>query len=174
MQPFTVHWSPVSGLAAQRIAADGVAVFALWPSPMNDDACFRAAGFTDFGDADDQWDANAEALLSEMLSELSEFGSPRLLSEPLEKECPWYLRPFTKREPFDLTQQIQLPMQWDNLPDCLVSFGESGVSLRSGRGHIIYWIALPQSEASCFPGLVKRIATSHPLVCTELLWDCLI
>src|SRR5687767_14897383 len=126
MQPFTIHWSPVPS------APDGVELFALWPSPMNDDVCFREAGFTDFGDGDENWDADAQSLLTRLLDALSSYGPPRLMSESAESHQSWYRRLFTKAEVFDLRQQIELPIQWDELPDCLVAFGESGVSLRTG------------------------------------------
>jgi hypothetical protein len=167
MERFTIHWSPVS-------RAEGTALFALWPSPVNDDACFRAAGFMDFGDADENWDADAGRLLTGLLAVLNSYGPPRLLSRPVEKHVPWYRRPFAKSEVFDLRQQIELPIQWDELPDCTVSFGGSGVSLRTGRGHHIFWITLPESEAGSFPALVDRVAASHPIARTDLKWECLV
>ena len=168
MQPFTIHWSPVPG------APDGGDWFALWPAPMNDDVCFREAGFTDFGDGDESWDADAESLLTRLLEELSRYGTPRLMSEPAEKHRSWYHRLFATAEVFDLRQQIELPIQWDELPDCIVAFGESGVSLRTGSGHYIFWITLPHCDGSSFPNLVARVASSHPIDRTELRWDCLI
>ena len=165
MQPFTVHWSPVPG------ATDGAELFALWPSPMNDDVCFREAGFTDFGDGDESWDTDAESLLTRLLEELGSYGLPRLKSKPAERHQSWYRRPFTKDEAFNLRQQIELPMQWDELPDCIVAFGESGVSLRTGRGHHIFWITLPHSDAPSFLSLAGRVAASHPIVRTVLRWE---
>jgi hypothetical protein len=167
MQPFTIHWSPVPG------AANGGTLFALWPSPVSPDVCFREAGFTDFGDGDESWDANADGLLTRLLEALSSYGAPRLMSEPAERQQAWYRRLFTKAEVFDLRQQIELSIQWDELPDCIVSFGESGVSLRAGSGHHIFWITLPNSEAASFSSLVGRVAASHPTARTELRWECL-
>lgn len=168
MQPFTIHWSPVPNIT------DGIKLFALWPSPMNDDVCFREAGFTDFGDADESWDANAAGLLTRLLDALSNYGPPRLMSEPAVKYQPWYRRWFTKLEVFDLRRQIELPILWDQLPDCIVAFGESGVSLRTGNGHHIFWIILPQSAAPSFPALASRLAASHPIARTELRWEGLV
>jgi hypothetical protein len=168
MQPFTIHWSPVPGALA------GMELFALWPSPMNDDICFREAGFTDFDDADESWDVNAAGLLTRLLEALSNYGPPRLMSEPATKHQPWYRRWFTKSEEFDLRRQIELPILWDQLPDCIVAFGESGVTLRTGTGHHIFWVTLPHFAASSFPALAGRLAASHPIARTELRWDGLV
>ncbi len=168
MPPFTVHWAPV------RKESEGAELFALWPSPMNDDACFRAAGFTDFGDGDDNWDANAEGMLTRLLEALGGHGPPRLMSKPVEKHRPWYRRWFADPEVFALREQIELPLQWDELPDCVVGFGDGGVTLRTGGGHHIFWITLPGSDAAFFPEIVSRIAAPHPLVRTNLKWEGLV
>ena len=149
-------------------------LFALWPSPVNDDVCFREAGFTNFGDGDESWDADADGLLTRLIEALSGYGPASLISEPVEKHQSWYRRLFTKAEVFELRQQIELPIHWDELPDCIVGFGRSGVSLRTGSGHHIFWIMLPRSDAASFPSVAGRVAASHPLVRTELRWEYLV
>jgi len=174
MQQFTVHYSQVGGDVARRYASEGSLLFALWPSPVNHDVCFREAGFTDFADGDETWDAHADGLLTRLLAELSSYGQPHLVSKVAERHQPWYRRPFSTPESFDLREQIELPIQWDELPDCVVAFGESGVSLRTGSGHHIFWIVLPQREGSAFASMVDRVAASHPVVRTELRWESLV
>ena len=141
---------------------------------MNNDVCFREAGFTDFGDGDENWDADAEGLLTRLLEALNTYGSAQLMSEPVVRRQSWYRRLFTNAEVLDLRHQIEWPMQWDELPDCIVVFGASGVSLRTGGGHHIFWITLPQSVVTSFPDLVGRAASSHPVVRTDLRWECLV
>ena len=165
---FTVHWSLVLP------DSSGAALFALWPAPMNDDVCFRDAGFTDFGDADEAWDANAEGLLSRLLAEMSMHGEPRLVSAALEQPQPWFRSLFRKPDVFSLRDQISLPIQWDQLPDCVVEFGEAGVSLRTGQGHHIFWITLPRRLRDAFPALVHTVAGPHPVLKTDLRWDKLV
>ncbi len=160
MSAFTVHWSPVSS---------GPPLFALWPAPVNPDVCFSEAGFNDFGDADESWDRNADELLTRLLAELEKFGAPNLVSAPLSKSPPWYQRPFAKRGKIELLEQIGLPIQWDQLPDCLVKFGE--ISLRTGNGHHLFWIEMPESEAASFEQIVARVAGRHPVVLTHLKWE---
>ena len=174
MRPFTVHWSPVSIDSARRYSAGGLQLFALWPSPVNPDVCFREAGFRDFGDGDENWDIHADGLLTRLLAELSCHGMPRLTSKPAERRQPWYRSLFAKPEPFDFREQIELPLHRDDAPDCVVAFGESGVSLRTGNGHHIFWIVLPEHKSASFTDMVSRVAGSHPIARTDLRWECLV
>lgn len=88
MQQFTVHYSQVCGDVARRYASEGSMLFALWPSPVNHDVCFREAGFTDFADGDETWDAHADGVLTRLLAELSSYGPPHLVSKPAERLSP--------------------------------------------------------------------------------------
>ena len=89
--PFTLHWCLVSHIALPdgSYAPEGCCLVALWPSPVNPDACFEEAGFRDFGDNDLVWDENAGILLQRLLSVLSHWGEARLLSRPLMTVVPW-------------------------------------------------------------------------------------
>jgi hypothetical protein len=163
---FTIHWSPVPD------AADGMALFALWPSPMKINVCFQEAGFTDFGWANEHWNADAENMLIRLLEALGHYGQPRLIIAPLEKYRPWYCRLFAKSKFIgDLHQQIELPMHWSDVEDCVVAFGKSGVSLRTSDGIHVFWITLPKAKASSFPDLVDHVASWHPSIHTTLRWD---
>jgi hypothetical protein len=167
MSDIRVHWSRVDDASSE---ADGPVVYAIWPSPVNPDVCFAAAGFTDFGDHEDEWDA---AMVDRLLAELSAFGAPRLLSEPLFPQVPLLCRLFRQPEALPLADQVILPMLWDSCPDCVVAFGDGGASVRTGCGHVIFWVALPaalvprRDEA---PMVVVRAAGGHPLVHTTLVW----
>lgn len=137
---FNVHWSKV------QETEDNCELFALWPSPVSADECFQAAGFSDFGDGDDSWEENAANLLTRLLEQLATFGELELLNKPVEEPQSWLRRIFrgkVKRPVYPLRQQIELSLQWDNLPDCLVKFGDKGVTMRTGSGHHLFWITLP-------------------------------
>lgn len=166
-QPFRVHWARVE---SESRSADSV-LFAVWPAPVNADECFRAAGFTDFGDADDAWDAEAEALLRRIVDRLSAYGEPRLASTPLSPSLRWGDRLRNRApQPLPLTEQLLAPMHWDSLPDAIVEFGSRAVSLRAGSGHVLLWITLPATQAAGFEDALTAIAAPHPLVRTELEW----
>jgi hypothetical protein len=171
--PFTLHWSPVTAvtLPDASYAPEGYCLVALWPSPVNPDACFEEAGFRDFGDNDAVWDENAGILLQRLLPELSHWGEARLLSQPLMTVAPWYLRPFRQSRPLALVEQVELPMQWDSLPRCHVAFGDRGVALHAGDGHCLYWLTLP---VGALDGFIRNVAGGWPVVSTALKWEALL
>lgn|GEM_PF-2036613 len=167
---FSVHWSLVPPTVEG--SQEGTALAAVWPAPVNPDVCFEAAGFTDFGDADDAWERHADGLLERLIAELGVYGEPRLMSASLRT------RPGVARrllggegETLPLTEQIQAPMHHDSLPDAVVAFGSRGVELRAGGGHVLYWITLPASELDRFISWVlPRLAGGAPLHETALEW----
>lgn len=172
MSVFSLHWSLVPTALAGQHAPPGTALIAVWPAPVNADVCFEAAGFTDFGDADDAWERRADAVLERLLASLAAHGEPRLASAPLRT------RPGVARrllgdvgETLPLAEQIRAPMHHDSLPDAVVAFGTSGVALRAGSGHVLYWITLPEAAVEDFTARVlPRLAGDHPLHETALAW----
>lgn len=167
MSDLRVHWSRVDDASSE---ADGPVVYAIWPSPVNPDVCFAAAGFTDFGDREDEWDA---AMVDRLLAEMCAFGAPRLLSEPLFPQVPLLYRLFTRPDALPLKDQVMLPMLWDSCPDCVVAFGDAGATVRTGFGHVIFWVTLPAGavpRGEEAPAVVVRVAGGHPLVRTTLVW----
>ena len=169
MQKFTVHWSQASDNYL-----GGNVLFALWPSPMTADVCFQEAGFTDFGDGDEQWETHANELLSRLLDELGKFGAPNLTSEPVERQQSLFERLFKKTEPLSLRDQIKVQTVYDEFPDCVVAFGESGVTLRTGNGHHVFWVSMPHVNAAQFTEILGKISGEHPLIRTDLKWNCLL
>ena len=140
---------------------------------MNHDVCFKEAGFTVFGDNDEIWDDAAEELLRRAIESLSSFGAVRYLSKPLKNNPPWYLRPFRSGRELQLQQQALLPMQWDSLPSFHAQFGEGGAALRTGNGHFLLWVNLPNAVPDAL-AFVKRIAGPWPVIETELRWTHLL
>lgn len=171
--PFTLHWSPVTAvtLPDASYVPEGCCLLALWPAPVNPDACFEEAGFRDFGDNDVVWDENAGFLLRRLLAKLSRWGEARLLSRPLMTAVPWYWRPFRQPTPLALVEQVELPIQWDSLPRCHVAFGDGGVALHAGDGHCLFWVTLPEGEPE---GFIREVAEGWPVVRTGLKWEVLL
>ena len=52
LSAFQIHWSLVPATEAMDLAPPGHRLLAIWPAPVNHDVCFKAAGFTLFGDND--------------------------------------------------------------------------------------------------------------------------
>lgn len=174
MSRITLHWSPIPLDLALPQVGEGRILFALWPAPVNPDACFEAAGFGDFGDSDDAWEVEAAALLDRLIATLSRHGEGRLLSQPLRPSRPWYRRVFSRPQPLPLRQQIEMPLEWDSLPDCLVAFGDQGITLGTGKGHHLFWIGWPAADAGGFPVLLEAVGAGLPRMKTDLKWACLL
>src|SRR5260221_2903878 len=166
IQKFTVHWSQILDQTP-----NGLELFALWPSPMTADVCFREAGFSRFGDGDEDWESHAKELLTRLLCELEKYGEPSLTSEPIERHQSLLKRFFIKNKPLSLREQIEARTVYDEFPDCVVAFGSSGVSLRTGNGHHIFWIAVPHTKAAEFVKTLPQIAGEHEFIRTDLKWD---
>jgi hypothetical protein len=164
MNRFQVYWSRVSP-----------ALLAVWPAPVNADACFEAAGFTDFADGGDEWDDEAEAFVERLVRELSAFGPPSLRAAPMRPERTWRERVLRRSAATpSLEAQIVAPMRWDSLPDAVVEFGAS-VSLRAGSGHFLVRITLPPGEVEAFADVaLARAAAGHPLLRRDLAWEHLL
>lgn len=167
---FTLHWSPVNTLERAESSPDGLTLLALWPAPVNPDVCFQKAGVTDFGNNDLAWDAQASELLERLLVTLQTYGSAQLVSTPLVNALPWYLRPFKTPAVKSIREQIEWPMQWDSLPQCQVVFGSSGATLRTGRGHHLFWITLPEVNKAAIEKFIARVAAKVPVKETCLNW----
>jgi hypothetical protein len=164
---FALHWDWV----AQVPSRPGWRLAALWPSPVNADAWFEAAGFTDFDDADAPWDTLAEAWLQRLIQALSALGTPALRSAPLQARRAWWQRWHRPTEPLPLPQQLLMPMHWDSLPARELHFGDSGVVLRTGQGHWLCWLHWPEDRAAELPALLLQLADGHPLHRTPLAWQ---
>ncbi|MDD4963647.1 MAG: hypothetical protein PHI11_06990 [Gallionella sp.] len=135
---FTLHWGMVSEQHEQSL-------YALFPSPVNDDVCFAEAGHRDFqsDDADYSevyWDAQAALLHQRVWSALSALGVATLCSPPLYPVRPWW-QFWQAPAPLSLIEQLELPMYEDSLPAARVRFG-SAVEIETGNGHQLYWIRL--------------------------------
>ncbi len=170
---FEVHWSTVPPDAGQGPASPGCRLLAIWPAPVNHDACFKEAGFTLFDDNGEAWEQSAEELLQGLLAALSRWGEARLASKPLRDDPPWYLRPFRDGQELPLVQQALWPMLSDSLPSFRAQFGRSGAALQTGDGHFLLWVSLPETGPDAFE-FVHGLAGPWPVVETRLRWAALL
>ena len=165
-----MHWAAVPAPAARRPIADGARRFALWPSPVEPDVCFQAAGSTHFGDNDALWDNEAQAVLSRLLAALEEFGAPELRSTAILGARSRRWSPVGRRPPLPLAAQVLHPIHWDSAPECVIAFGAEGTVLRAGNGHFLFWVELPEALAGKFGSVAVAAAGPHPLYETHLEW----
>lgn len=85
-------------------------------------------------------------------------------------EVPLHRRLFESPAPLPLLEQLEQPMHWDSLPPCMVRFGTSGASLRTGEGHILMWVTLPHGARSGMTDFLAGLAAGRPLLHTTLDW----
>ena len=170
---FQIHWSLISPDDAGELAPPDYRLLAIWPAPVNHDACFEAAGFTLFGDNDEEWDRAAEDLLRQVIAQLSRFGAVKLVSPPLRDDPPWYLRLFRTGRDLPLLDQALFPMKGDWLPSFHARFGTDHTALRTGDGHFLLWITLPE-DALDPAEFVRSVAQSWEVLQTRLDWRILL
>lgn len=170
--PYTVHWDVVTSATARERTGDARHLLAIWPAPVNADVCFERAGFTDFGDQDAGWERNTQMAVGRLLTQLGTYGAPKLQSVPLRRKWNLFLRLFISEQELPLSEQVQIPMHQDSVPECVVAFGDAGVSLRTGAGHALWWVELPRgADAAAF---VRGVAGGLPVVQTSLAWEHLL
>jgi len=166
---FQIHWALVPSDEAADLAPPGCRLLAIWPAPVNHDVCFEAAGFTLFGDNDEQWGYAAETLLQQVIEQLSRFGAVQQVNAPIKDEAAWYLRAFRTGREAPLLKQALWPMLEDSLPPFHARFGAEGASLRTGAGHFLLWITLPAcGVAPC--EFVQSVAAPWDIHETRLRW----
>lgn len=124
-------------------------LWALWPSPVDHDACFEAAGFADFADSTETWHFEFAQLVANLLAELGQVGRPRLA----EGEYPTR-RARTRESALDALLAAALD---DNFRPCLLAFGHPPQALiRSSDGHPILWIALEAGDATALIAVAAK------------------
>ncbi len=122
-----------------------------------------------FADNDAAWDHAAQGLLARVINNLSLIGAPRLVSLPLRDEPPWYKRVLQSSRELPRLEQALWPMQEDSLPWFHARFGDGGTALRTGGGHFLLWITLPDSgpEPEQF---ARKVAQPSDIFETRLRW----
>jgi hypothetical protein len=170
---FSVCWGEVEEDGTFPV---GWQVIALWPAPVNDDACFHAAGFHEMqseaeGYSESYWDAQADRLHSLIVQTLSKLDESSLLSFPLTVQRPWFR---FWQEPIWLPLEAQLegPILNDNLPDCMVRFGTSA-GIRTGSGHRLYWLGFAPQGRFQLPDLLSLISAEWKVRHIRLDWSAL-
>jgi hypothetical protein len=69
-----VNWGELKNERPQWSSMSG-RLYAIWPSPVDHDLCFDAAGFADFSDSDDLWHRDFNDLVARVLESLGDLGT---------------------------------------------------------------------------------------------------
>ena len=145
-----VHWDVVESSEETLLAA-------IWPGPVDHDACFAEAGFTSFRDSDEAWDEEFEAITAALVEALSAYGPPELQGE---------------RDGQEPVAALLEAAACDNAPRAVVRFGEY-LELSTGDGHSLFWLEIGQGALLSFEELVRRVAGGRRVDRTPLTWSAL-
>ena len=145
-------------------------LFAIFPTPVNADECFKKAGYVNFQDANDEWEAKADSFLDDLLNSMEKFGPAKLLSEPLrDLEYVPYLDSLS---PLKKEIVIRTGIE-DNIPDCEITFGDSGIKMKTGDGHHIFWLEVQENRLEEFKKYLDIILHKWSAEKIDLDWNCL-
>ncbi len=168
-----IHWGPVG---RRSYGDEPGALFAVWPEPVNADACFTAAGFERFDDPDDAWDAEFVSLLQRVVETFGQYGSPRIIGQ----------RPVWKRSLKDrllgrptpepaLHEHLALVAGNDQLDPVRVEFSAPvRAAIFVSDGHPIVWSWLHASIIAAWQEHLLRICEDRPRAETSLTWEHLL
>jgi len=182
-----IHWGTVTPPARVRGFDQCATVIAVWPSPVNADACFASAGFHEFDDPDDDWETQWKELITRTLQELERLGTPVVKQEAEHYEddptAPFHRSALARLLPrTGPLRQVHLPLVDQILAvtgiydhtEVLVEFGSPPAALlRADSGHAILWIGwtAPNLDANPF---LARIAAGHEVAPATLDWSQLL
>jgi len=179
----TVYWDLLKPEVGSGQWARAQDILAIWPAPVNPDACFSAAGFDEFADQDEQWEDEWRSLIGRLLACLERFGAARVcrsaeVYEVLPTLQRWmnFLRgrPTRKRVELTIAEQIELVTQDDQFDNVLLVFGSGPYArLSAGGGHEILFVQVAEQTDSSAEDLLRQVADARPVVRKVLDWSCL-
>jgi hypothetical protein len=110
---------------------------AVWPSPVDHDVCFQAAGFTEFADTDEEWHEEFEGIVNRVIAWCTAAGQPRITRFVGIKGVP---NPSVR-------DALLASARDDQFIVSVVSFGET-LTVVTADGHPIIWLCgLPGSRS---------------------------
>lgn len=180
-----LHWGQVFEDVGMSWRHAGGCLFAVWPAPIGADACFEAAGFSDFdGGDDDALDPEWQALIERAIAFLERnYGPPRQSSgAPAFGNKPGLIARFLRiggaarsRVPLiaerAIAERVLISTCDDQLPETIVEFGaEAPLKLRASDGHRILWISTGRDVTFEAGAFAQILADDRPICETPLDW----
>jgi hypothetical protein len=176
-----IHWGQIFETPGSAWRHAGGSLYAFWPAPLGADACFEAAGFSDFegGDADaldPEWQSVVERAIGSL--EL-EYGSARQQRPDTAAVIPTpgllhrILRLGGAERPrsCSITDRVVMSTYDDQIPEAIVDFGPDGVvRLRASDGHRILWVSIAPNIAFDPDRFAHLLADDRPISNTQLDW----
>lgn len=162
-----LHWDAL-GRRSFEVATG--ALFALWPEPVNADACFARAGFECFADPDDSWDDDLERLVRGIGAALGRYGEAvatgvELVTAPRRL---WRAGGAARLSPW---QRLAIAATDGPCGPCRVDLGAPAVAATfASDGHPIFWIWLNDRVADDWQRCLQAVASERAAIATRLRW----
>jgi hypothetical protein len=178
-----ICWDEIPAEHFQASPAGSGLVAALWPSPVDADACFAQDGFAHFADCDEQWDREWRRVVQQVVDALTRFGAPHLPNGKdmfryrmrgwWDQLLPW--NPPLEAVKLPLVDRVILSAEDDRLPHAIVHFGEPpAATLRACNGHPLLWISGTPALAIPTEDLAREVSNGRPIVRHPLRWNRLL
>jgi hypothetical protein len=150
-------------------------LFAVWPEPVDHDACFQAAGFGRFDDTGASWDSEFRRILDGALGTLASYGAPDLGGPEAAGSASLLDRLLRRTRPApSLRERVEIAATDDNLPCWLEHGAPPRALLLVSDGHPILWIWLATEVADDWPRHLAALAAPTETVETTLTWEHLV
>ncbi|MBI5779331.1 MAG: hypothetical protein HZA49_07735 [Planctomycetes bacterium] len=163
----TLHWAEIEPRYYAEYTGKDNSLYAIWPAPVDADACFNKAGFNDFSDLDTS--NEFEGILSNLVQSFTKLGTPRVIN----KYYPSLYHRFFKR--IDIMGQLLGPVYDDRIPACIVEFGNPKVAaIKTEAGHPILLVTVKKDRNELFQSILIKIANGRNLKNTILKWEHII
>jgi len=166
----SLHWDEVPGAGAKWLADPAGRLLALIPGPADHDVCLQDAGFGDFADSDEAWQAEFSSLVAAVLDWAAPYGQARLASGAYPVWRNALGRLAGRREEPTIVDAVVRAALDDAFAPCSVEFGDPvRVVVRTADAHPIVWVwELSPEQAS--ETLVIMLASGRQTQRTRLEW----
>lgn len=149
-----LHWTDLPATPTDWTPAGG-RLRALWPEPIDYDACFQELGFTACADSDAAWDDDFAALVQRVVAHLAQLGSAAQLHGVLPRNAP----------PAAPVDALLAAARDDQFPPCVIGLGAPpGACVATSDGHPMLWVW----TAAAADDLLPAVAGSWPVAETPL------
>lgn len=168
-----IHWGTVGSRLWREQPGS---LFALWPEPIDYDACFKQAGFECFLDSDEAWDKDFDSILNRVLAALSTHGVVTVVGDPPLWHQALVDRLLRRPGPeLSLPEQLALVATDDQFAPCHVEFGSPPcAAIFVADGHPIVWIWLHETVVPTWAKTLVAISSGRDVVETTLQWEHLL
>jgi len=172
-----IHWDQIDPALSVFGIDSGFAVFAIWPEPVDHDACLREAGFSAFADIGVD-DPGFHSMAERLWNALAAFGAPRRKSGDAAGRSfdLWEsllttlgLRPRAREA--SLLDCLVIPAENDQFPPRVIDFGNpSQATVVTSDGHPIFWLGLSPASKGNRDEIVRAMGDGRPCEQTKLDW----